>query len=174
MAKAQGKLLTTFQNRRWDIKFLALQKVLAKGSLGCVVEFESYYDLYAEQLPSFWPKMQSKSGGALLHGLGTHIIDQAIVLYGLPSRVTGFIQSQHGPGYNDAFTALFHYDDGLLVTLKSSLLSPEDKQLKYWVRGGKGSYKKVVLSEGVTNLSPFANVLFPVTSTLSTPKNLKY
>ncbi|KAF7556176.1 hypothetical protein G7Z17_g1588 [Cylindrodendrum hubeiense] len=142
LAKTQGKLLTVFQNRRWDVEFLTLQKVIAEGHLGRIVEFSSHYDLYLKDLPSFWPKMASQPGGSLLYGLGTHIIDQTLVLFGLPSKITGVLQSQHEGGLNDAFTVFFHYPNGLLVTLKSSLLSPETEQLRFWIRGDKGSFKK--------------------------------
>jgi predicted dehydrogenase len=38
---------------------------------------------------------------------------------------------------------LLHYDDGkLLVTAKASVVSPEVDQLRFWVRGTKGSFKK--------------------------------
>ncbi|KAH7163486.1 oxidoreductase [Dactylonectria estremocensis] len=142
LSKAEGKLLIPFQNRRWDVEFLTLQKVIAEGHLGRVVEFSSHYDLYLKDLPGFWGDMITKPGGSLLHGLGTHIIDQALVLFGLPSKVTGFLQAQHAEGVHDAFTVLFHYENGPLVTLKSSLLSPETEQLRFWIRGDKGSYRK--------------------------------
>ncbi|KAH7022303.1 oxidoreductase [Ilyonectria destructans] len=142
LAKSQGKLIIPFQNRRWDVEFLTLQKVIAEGHLGRIVEFSSHYDLYLKDLPGFWPKMVSQPGGSLLHGLGTHIIDQTLVLFGLPSKVTTVLQSQHTAGVNDAFTVLLQYPNGILVTLKSSLLSAETEQLRFWIRGEKGSYRK--------------------------------
>ncbi|KAK7415170.1 hypothetical protein QQX98_006114 [Neonectria punicea] len=142
LAKSQRKLLTVFQNRRWDVEFLTLQKVIAEGHLGRVLEFSSHYDLYLKDLPGFWPSMVTQPGGGLLYGLGTHIIDQALVLFGLPSKITGILQSQHATGMDDAFTVLFQYANGVLVTLKSSLLSAENEQLRFWIRGDRGSYKK--------------------------------
>ncbi|KAH6889242.1 oxidoreductase [Thelonectria olida] len=142
LAKAEGKLLTVFQNRRWDVEFLTLQKVIAEGHLGRIVEFSSHYDLFLNELPSFWPGMLSQPGGSLLHGLGTHIIDQMLVLFGSPSKITGFLQCHHQEDVEDAFTVLFQYPGGLVVTLKSTLCSTENNQLRFWIRGKNGSFKK--------------------------------
>lgn len=140
----KGKLLTVFQNRRWDVEFLTLQKVIADGHLGRIVEFSSHYDLFLEELPAFWPGMLTKPGGSLLHGLGTHLIDQTLVLFGPPSKVTGFLQCHHEEGVEDAFAVMFQYATGLVVTLKSTLCSAEEDQLRFWIRGKKGSFKKVI------------------------------
>ena len=65
--------------------------------------------------------------------------------FGLPERVTGFVGSQreHNPeGLEDSCTVLLHYD-GMLATVKAAVVSLEVEQLRYWVRGVRGSYKKV-------------------------------
>ncbi|KAK7424849.1 hypothetical protein QQZ08_008479 [Neonectria magnoliae] len=81
--------------------------VIAEGHVGRMLEFSSHYDLYLKDLPGFWPKMVTQPGGGLLYGLGTHIIDQTLVLFGLLSKITGFLQSQHVTGMDDAFTVVF-------------------------------------------------------------------
>lgn len=86
-----------------------------------------------------------RPGGGAIYDLGTHLIDQAVVTFGMPKRVTGFIGSQsenNTTGYEDSFTVLLHYE-GMLATIKAAVVSPEVEQLRYWVRGDKGSYKKV-------------------------------
>lgn len=85
-------------------------------------------------------------GGGAIYDLGAHLIDQAVCLLGMPQRVTGFIYSQRATnesGYEDSFTVLLHYIGGVMVTLKAGVVSPEEKQLRFWVRGEQGSYKKV-------------------------------
>ena len=65
--------------------------------------------------------------------------------FGLPKRVTGFVGSQreNSPGgFEDSCTVLLHYD-AMLATVKAAVVSPEVEQLRYWVRGVNGSYKKV-------------------------------
>lgn len=77
-------------------------------------------------------------------------MDQVVSVYGLPERITGFVgtQRQHNTsGLEDSFTALLHYGGGsegagMLATCKAGVVSPEDTQLRYWVRGEKGSFKK--------------------------------
>lgn len=84
-------------------------------------------------------------GGGAIYDLGAHLIDQAVHLFGLPLKITGFIGCQREvkvEGFADSFTVLLHYD-GLLVTAKSSVISPEENQLRFWARGDKGSFKKV-------------------------------
>lgn len=85
-------------------------------------------------------------GGGAIYDLGVHVIDQAVHLFGLPKKITGFVGSQrenNTSGFEDSFTVLLHYDDGKMATLKAAVVSPEEKQLRFWVRGDKGSYKKV-------------------------------
>ncbi|KAK5675729.1 hypothetical protein LTS12_029539, partial [Elasticomyces elasticus] len=45
-------------------------------------------------------------------------------------------------GYDDSFTILLHYNQGILVTAKATVVSPEEEQVRFWVRGDKGSFKK--------------------------------
>ncbi|VUC25261.1 unnamed protein product [Clonostachys rosea] len=144
LAKAKGKLLTVFQNRRWDADFVTLKKLLEDNVLGRVVEFESHFDRYDPQVP---PRDATPTpGSGVIYDLGTHLLDQILHIYGLPSRVTGFLDRQRSGadpnGVFDACTILLHYDTGLLATVKASPLSADKNQLRFWVRGEKGSYKK--------------------------------
>jgi predicted dehydrogenase len=54
LAAEQRRVLTVFQNRRWDADFLALQQVLASGVLGRIVHFESHFDRYRPDVPDRW------------------------------------------------------------------------------------------------------------------------
>ncbi|KAL1962601.1 hypothetical protein VTN77DRAFT_9394 [Rasamsonia byssochlamydoides] len=146
LAKKQGKLLAVYQNRRWDTDFVTLSKLIKNGSLGRLVEYESHFDRYRPVIPNTdsWKYKVLPAGGAI-YDLGTHLIDQTVHLFGLPERVTGFIGSQrenNPTGFEDSFTVLLHYKSGLLATVKCSVVSPEEKQLRFWVRGEQGSFKK--------------------------------
>ena len=80
-----------------------------------------------------------------MYDLGTHLIDQVIHLFGFPNEVTGFVGTQrenNSAGFEDSATILLHYD-GLLASIKATVVSPETQQLRYWIRGTKGSFKKV-------------------------------
>ncbi len=73
-------------------------------------------------------------------------MDQVVHLFGMPERITGFVGSQRAEnptGLEDSCTVLMHYDSRkMLVTVKAGVISPEKDQLRYWVRGEKGSFKK--------------------------------
>ncbi|KAI9929825.1 hypothetical protein ASPWEDRAFT_147133 [Aspergillus wentii DTO 134E9] len=148
LANSQNKLLAVYQNRRWDADFVTLSKLVKNGSLGRVVEFETHFDRHRPEEPaadaSKW-KNKVIPGGSAIYDLGTHLLDQAVYLFGLPERVTGFIGTQRATnttGFEDSFTVLLHYKGGLLVTAKAGVVSPEEKQLRFWVRGEKGSFQK--------------------------------
>lgn len=78
---------------------------------------------------------------------GTHSLDQAYVLFGRPASVTAFFRAQRGieSEIEDSFTIVLQYSGakkGLLVTVKTSVVSPMAQQLKFWIRGTKGSFLK--------------------------------
>jgi predicted dehydrogenase len=120
---------------------------MKKGALGEINEAEIHYDF--DQAP--WLKfMQGKdytAGDGHTFGLGTHSLDQAYVLFGRPASVTAFFRVQRGieSEVEDSFTIILQYDGaqkGLLVTVKTCVVSPMAQQLKLWIRGAKGSYIK--------------------------------
>ena len=147
LAKEHQRLLTVYQNRRWDTDFLTLSRLLKENILGRVVEFETHFDRYRPEMPAAggW-KTKPLPGGGAVYDLGTHLIDQVVVSFGLPDSITGFSGSQreHNPeGVEDSCTVLLHYNSGLLATVKAAVVSPEIEQLRFWVRGDQGSYRKV-------------------------------
>src|SRR6478609_4944941 len=120
LAKKKNKILTVFQNRRWDGDFLTVKKILAKNLLGKVVEFEMHYDRYRNYIePNTW-KEEAAPGTGILYNLGSHMIDQAIGLFGLPNYVdarTGI--QRHGGKVDDYYDIRMEYNE-LLVIVKSS------------------------------------------------------
>ncbi|KAJ5184006.1 hypothetical protein N7492_001622 [Penicillium capsulatum] len=148
IATKQNKFIAVYQNRRWDADFVTLSKLVKNGSLGRISEFETHFDRHRPEEPaesaSKW-KNKVIPGGSAIYDLGTHLLDQAVHLLGLPKRVTAFIGSSRAvntSGFEDSFTVLLHYANGTLVTAKATVVSPEEEQLRFWVRGEKGSFKK--------------------------------
>ncbi|KAL8787717.1 MAG: hypothetical protein Q9213_002037 [Squamulea squamosa] len=148
LAKKHQKYLTVFQNRRWDQDFLTIQSLMQQNTLGRIVEFESHFDRYKPSTAGSkaW-KTRVEPGGGAIYDLGTHLIDQIVQLFGLPKKITAFLGSQRleddNPGVYDAScTVLLHYHDGMMATVKVAVVSAEVEQLRFWVRGEKGSYKK--------------------------------
>ncbi|KAH8647352.1 NAD binding Rossmann fold oxidoreductase [Xylariales sp. PMI_506] len=146
LAREKKLLLTVYQNRRWDSDFLTLKSLKEEGTLGRIVEVESHFDRYRPCLPVDTWKAHPSAGNGALYDLGTHLIDQIVHLFGLPTRVTGVVGSQrtsevNKTGLDDSFTVLMHYEDGMLATVKAAVISPEQKQLRFWVRGDRASLK---------------------------------
>jgi scyllo-inositol 2-dehydrogenase (NADP+) len=110
-ARRRGLLLTTFQNRRWDGDFLTLRGLLGRGALGRVLRFESRFERWRPHPKPGWRQsVEAADAGGLLYDLGSHLIDQALVLFGPARRV----YAELGRPYagvevdNDTFVALTH------------------------------------------------------------------
>lgn len=151
IAGDEGVMLTVYQNRRFDADFLTLKSLIRDGKLGRVVEFESHFDRHRPQMPTVESWKTKPEEYSAVFDLGTHLMDQVVSLYGLPQRITGFVGSQRGKrntsGLEDSFTALLHYDDvdgegELMATCKAAVVSAETEQLRFWVRGEKGTFRK--------------------------------
>jgi predicted dehydrogenase len=145
LANEKGLIVTGFQNRRWDGGFQTLRHLIEKDALGEVKEAEIYYDFESPPWLSRMTKAEYSPGDGMAFGLGSHSVDQAIVLFGVPSSVTGFFRVQRGivSEVEDSFTIILQYaGKDLLVTIKTSVTTPLDQQLKFLVRGTKGSYIK--------------------------------
>jgi predicted dehydrogenase len=139
---AAGKKLFAipFQNRRWDSDFLTLRKVLNEGSLGRIVSLESRIDRWspgATRKP--WKSIPEEGG--ILFDLGTHLVDQALVLFGNPLGVSAEVDRERdGEGANDAFTIRLRYTSHR-VTLGSNVLS-SIPGFRYSLRGTRGGFRK--------------------------------
>ncbi|KAI1390453.1 NAD(P)-binding protein [Hypoxylon trugodes] len=153
LAKEKGRLICVYQNRRWDADFLTVRKLLADGSpLGRIVEFETHFDRYKLDKPATWKgSLGIEQGGSALYDLGTHLIDQVYVLFGMPRSVFATFASQRdsilmGPQNldlePDSVTTQLFYDNGLVVFVRMAGVSAEARQPRFWIRGTKGSYRK--------------------------------
>ncbi|KAE8143806.1 hypothetical protein BDV38DRAFT_266943 [Aspergillus pseudotamarii] len=137
LAKEHKTLLSVYHNRRWDADFVTLAKLIENGSLGRITEFETHFDYHFPNPPApdahKW-RGKAMTGASGVYDLGVHLLDQAIQLFGLPSEVTGFIGSDREPntsGFEDSFTVLLHYTNGMKVTAKGTVVSPEDDFKKF-------------------------------------------
>lgn len=82
-ARAAGRVLVPFHNRRWDGDFLAVRSVLGSGSVGRVRLFESSMDSWKPSITKQWKREAGPGdGGGVLYDLGSHLIDQALALFG--------------------------------------------------------------------------------------------
>ncbi|NDP40809.1 MAG: oxidoreductase [Rhodoferax sp.] len=143
-AQAENRVLTVFQNRRFDADFLALQQVLASGRLGRVVQVASHFDRYRPAVPARW-REQSLPGSGLWFDLGPHLLDQALVLWGMPDALCLDLAClRDGAHVNDWFHAVLRYDSrhgGLRVILHASTLVAQPGP-RWAVHGTQGSFTK--------------------------------
>ena len=144
VAAQQGRVMTVFQNRRLDSDFLALQQVLAGGELGRVVQVDSHFDRYRPVVPSRW-REEDLPGSGLWFDLGSHLVDQALVMFGLPDAISLDLAClRDGSEVNDWFHAVLRYDTaraGLRVILHASTLVA-DLGPRWAVHGTTGSFTK--------------------------------
>jgi predicted dehydrogenase len=140
LATERKLLLAPFHERRWDSEFLTLQKLLPEGSLGRLVYFESNLDRWRPVTRAAWKEDPSQGGGLVLD-LGTHIADQALLLFGNPEAVSAeVLRERDGDGSDDSFTLRLRYPR-LWTTLGANCLSALTRP-RFYLRGTKGNYWK--------------------------------
>lgn len=140
-AEKAGRLLTVFQNRRWDSDFRTVHQVVKDNLLGEIVEAEIHYDRYN---PALSPKAHKENPGpgiGTLYDLGSHIIDQAIVLFGMPQAVFCDQQALRSGSRIDDYNEVLLYYPSLRVRIKTSYLVKEPIPA-YVLHGRNGSFIK--------------------------------
>lgn len=143
LAHEKKLVLSVHHNRRWDSDFLTVKKVIQKGLLGRVVEYEAHFDRFRNAIKPGWKEEKENAGSGILYDLGSHLIDQALHLFGLPEKVFADIRIQReNATVPDAFELLLFYPN-LKVTLKAGQLIRE-KGPAFQVFGTKGSFVKFV------------------------------
>lgn len=141
LAQQKGKILTVYQNRRWDSDFKTVQKVLASGVLGNVVEYKAHFDRFRPALKGNTWKEEEAPGSGIVFDLGSHLIDQALVLFGLPQAISADVRIQRPSSpVVDKFEATLFYEH-LKVTLSAGLLVREPSP-RYILHGDQGSFLK--------------------------------
>lgn len=141
LAKKKQKVLTVFQNRRLDSDFLTIQKIVKSKLLGYLVEYEAHYDRFRNYVePNTW-KEGTGPGSGILYNLGSHMIDQALVLFGIPRAVTAKLNVQReGAKAFDSYHIIMDYEK-FNVLLKSSYLV-RDIGPRYKILGNLGTFTK--------------------------------
>jgi predicted dehydrogenase len=160
LASARGLLLAPFHNRRWDSDFRTVQKLLHEGSLGRLVHLESTFDRWNPGSTRRPWKDHPAQGGGILLDLGTHLADQALVLFGKPEAVSGEISRERdGQGSDDSFTLRLRYP-AFSVTLASNCLSALARP-RFHLRGTKGNYWKWGLDPQESALNKITRICDP-------------
>jgi len=141
LAKKKNKILSVYQNRRYDSDYKTIKKVLDKKLLGEVVEAEFHFDRYREELSPKQHKEVPGPGTGVLYDLGAHLIDQALQLFGWPSKLFADIRTIRPVSKVDDYFEVLLYYPNLRVRLKASY-SVREALPGYIIHGLKGSFIK--------------------------------
>lgn len=143
-AADRGVLLTVFQNRRLDGDFLTVRRLIAEGALGRVTRFESRFERWnPDRQGDAWRERGApEDAGGVLLDLGSHLVDQAVQLFGPPTDVYADVEARR-PGAevdDDAFIALTHAEgirSHLWMSLVAGAFGP-----RFRVLGLAGAFEK--------------------------------
>ena len=142
LAKKHGVILTVYQSKRLDNGFLTLKKVLEEKLLGRVVEYEAHYDRYRNFIQEGSWKEDGDERTGVLYNLGSHIVDQTLVLFGLPKAVTAHLNVvRTGGRTTDNFDIRLHYEKFNAILRCSYLVREMGPQ--YIIHGTEGSFTKM-------------------------------
>jgi scyllo-inositol 2-dehydrogenase (NADP+) len=142
-ARARGVLLTVFQNRRWDGDFLTVRRLVEAGELGAVARFESRFERWRPQLAGTWRESgEPGDAGGILYDLGSHLVDQALQLFGPATRVYAELDVRRDGAQadDDTFVALTH-ESGIRSHLWASAVAAE-RGPRFRVLGSAGAFTK--------------------------------
>lgn len=151
-AQRVRRLLTVYQNRRYDGDFQAIRKLVAEGTLGRIVRFETTYDRYRPQLkPGAW-RETTRAGSGILFDIAPHLIDHTLMLFGLPQAVTADVRiEREGAVTDDAFDIMLFYERGMRAVLRSSILAAATRP-RFVLHGTAGSFVKQTFDPQENNL----------------------
>jgi predicted dehydrogenase len=142
LAKKTGKILTVYQDRRYDSDFRTVQKMLADAAIGKTTSFRTAFDRFRPAVNASTWKEKPEVGCGVFYDLGPHLLDQALLLFGPPELVLADIRMEReGSVVADAFDVTFYYRDGLRAQMNASTLAP-DPRPHYRIQGTKGLYIK--------------------------------
>lgn len=140
LAKSGGRLLSVFQNRRWDSDFLTVKALINEGLLGEVGYFESHFDRYRPQVRNRW-REQGGPGSGIWYDLAPHLLDQVVNLFGLPvSMQVDLAQLRPGSQSTDYFHAVLAWPQRRVV-LHGTLVAAAETA-RFIIHGSRGSYVK--------------------------------
>ncbi|MFE6741259.1 Gfo/Idh/MocA family protein [Streptomyces tubercidicus] len=143
LAEDRGLLLSVFQNRRWDNDFRTVRKLIDDGALGDIQRFESRFERWRPQPKGGWRESGDPAElGGLLYDLGSHLVDQALTLFGPVVSVyaESDIRRPTAEADDDTFLALTHaagVRSHLWVSATAAMLGP-----RFRVLGSRAGYVK--------------------------------
>ncbi|HEY7005730.1 MAG TPA: Gfo/Idh/MocA family oxidoreductase [Sphingomicrobium sp.] len=137
-AVEKGRVLSVFQNRRWDGDFLTVDGMLSQ--LGEVLLYEANWDRFRPAIKRGW-REEPAAGAGLFSDLGPHLVDQSLRLFGMPDAVDAdIVRQREGARVDDYFDVTLHYGK-MRACLRSSTLVASPRP-RFAVHGTGGSFVK--------------------------------
>ncbi len=138
LAARKERVLTVFHNRRWDGDFLTVRKVLPR--LGDIALFEAHWDRFRPAIKLGW-REQPEPGSGVLNDLGPHMIDQALLLFGVPEAISADVVAQRAEAkVDDYFDLTLHYGARRVCLRCSTLVCA--LRPRFALHGSEGSFVK--------------------------------
>ena len=141
LAKEKNLKLFVYQNRRWDGDFLTIKNLIENNVLGELYEYEAHFDRYAPEIKENAWRNKDIPGSGILFDLGSHLIDQALSLFGFPEKIEADIQAQRKESKVDDYFRLILIYKKLKVILTAGMLVNEIGP-RYIVKGNNGEFVK--------------------------------
>jgi len=140
LAEKYGLILCVFHNRRWDGDFLTVKKIVKNNLLGDIRFFESHYDRYRPVVKNRW-REQLGPGTGIWFDLGSHLLDQALCLFGMPEAITArCLPLRNNSKTTDYFHVLLHYSNCEVILHASSFSAGPN--MRFHIQGTEGSFIK--------------------------------
>jgi len=139
LARAEGRMLTVFHNRRLDGDFLGVRQAIASGELGELLLFEARWDRFRPELKPGWKNRADIAGIGQLWDLGPHLVDQALQLFGPPDKVAADIAIQRQGGLVDDYFELTLCYGRMRCILSASAVMAAPRP-RFAVHGTAGSF----------------------------------
>ena len=143
IAEGRGLVCSVFQNRRFDGDFMTLQQLVGDQTLGRLVYLESHFDRFRPQVSENWRETASPGNG-ITYDLGSHLIDQVVLLFGKPSAIFADIQRQRTDAIADDYFDISLFYDGFKARVTAGMMSQVPAP-KFLLLGEKGSFQKFYL-----------------------------
>jgi predicted dehydrogenase len=142
LAAQRGRLITVYQDRRWDGDFGTVKKLVQSGRLGTIVEYECRFDRFRlEPKPNAWREKPDQPGAGVLFDLGPHVIDQALLLFGEPKFITASAFCERETSrVDDSFDVCLEYPQ--LRAMGRARIIAYAPGPHFLIHGTKGSFVK--------------------------------
>lgn len=120
LAEQHNVVLSVYHNRRFDNDFLTIKKLLEEDRIGNVYAYEAHFDRFRPHVRDRW-REKNLPGSGILYDLGSHLIDQALSLFGKPNAISAdVIKQRPGAEIDDYFHIVLHYGVKRVILRSSS------------------------------------------------------